>query len=152
MTKTELKQQLNRYRELTVEIRQLREEIDRVERVMLGAHGIQNDGQPHGTGISDPTYATASRHLALVSRYELMIVKLSEEQERIEALIDALEPRLRALMRYHYVDGLTWEEVCVRINYSWRHTHNLHSSALEKILETVADTSESRQSGENGDK
>jgi hypothetical protein len=37
------------------------------------------------------------------------------------------------LIRLYYIDGLTWEKVCVDINYSWRQTHRLHSEALKKI-------------------
>jgi hypothetical protein len=38
-------------------------------------------------------------------------------------------------MRHRYIDGKSWEEVCVAISYSWRQTHNLHDQALNKLLE-----------------
>ena len=61
-------------------------------------------------------------------------VILNEEKE-IETVIDNLkDSRERTIMRYRYISGLEWEEVCVRAHYSWRQTHYLHSSALEKII------------------
>ena len=58
---------------------------------------------------------------------------LNEEKE-IEKVIDTLEDsRERTIMRYRYISGLEWEEVCVKAHYSWKHTHRLHSSALNKI-------------------
>lgn len=58
---------------------------------------------------------------------------LNEEKE-IEKFIDSLkDSRERTIMRYRYISGLEWEEVCVKAHYSWQHTHRLHASALEKI-------------------
>ena len=34
---------------------------------------------------------------------------------------------------YRYIKGLKWEEVCVKIGYSWQHTHRIHSNALENL-------------------
>lgn len=58
---------------------------------------------------------------------------LSEEKE-IEKVIDSLEDsRERTVMRYRYISGLEWEEVCVKAHYSWQHTHRLHADALNKL-------------------
>lgn len=57
-----------------------------------------------------------------------------DEEKDIEKVIDALEDsRERTIMRYRYISGLKWEEVCVKAHYSWRQTHRLHSDALRKI-------------------
>ena len=60
-------------------------------------------------------------------------VILNEEKD-IEKVIEALkDSRERTIMRYRYISGLKWEEVCVKAHYSWKHTHRLHSEALRKI-------------------
>ena len=51
----------------------------------------------------------------------------------IEKSINKLPPLECTLMRLKYIDGLTWEEVAVKLNYSWRWVHKLHSRALQKI-------------------
>ncbi len=59
------------------------------------------------------------------------LVKIREE---IEAVLGQLEDRnLRDLMKYRYIDGLTWEQVAEKMHYSWRHTCRLHGEALAKI-------------------
>lgn len=40
----------------------------------------------------------------------------------------------REIMRLRYLEGYKWDEVCVELNYSWKHTHRLHSEALELII------------------
>ena len=53
----------------------------------------------------------------------------------IEKAIEGLNPTTRMLLRYRYIEGLTWEEVCVRLSYSWRQTHRLHARALDQLRE-----------------
>ncbi|MBO5917248.1 MAG: sigma-70 family RNA polymerase sigma factor, partial [Oscillospiraceae bacterium] len=59
---------------------------------------------------------------------------LAAAQAAIEDRIEALEPRARKLMRHRYIEGLSWEEVCVAMCYSWRQTHNIHGAALDALL------------------
>ena len=40
----------------------------------------------------------------------------------------------RQIMYYRYIYGLKWEEICVKMSYSWMHTHRLHSAALNSII------------------
>jgi hypothetical protein len=39
---------------------------------------------------------------------------------------------------------MTWEEVCVRIGYSWRQTHNIHSRILDKLADEEAADGEAK--------
>ncbi len=59
--------------------------------------------------------------------------KLTDELLHIEQVIEALEPTERTLMRLRYIDGLSWQAICTRINYSWQQTHRIHARALIKI-------------------
>lgn len=43
------------------------------------------------------------------------------------------ESDLRLLLEYRYLDGLTFEEVAVKMNYSWRWVYKLHKKALSKM-------------------
>lgn len=54
----------------------------------------------------------------------------AEISEVIEAVKDAQE---RLLLRYRYIDGKTFEEIAVMMEYSWRHIHRLHSQALSSV-------------------
>lgn len=65
--------------------------------------------------------------------YEKKREKLTEELFYIEQVIEALEPTERILMRLRYIDGLSWQAICNRINYSWQQTHRIHARALIKI-------------------
>ena len=71
-------------------------------------------------------------------RYLAKLDIILNEEKDIEQVIDSLkDSRERTIMRYRYISGLEWEEVCVKSHYSWKHTHRLHSDALKKILDAT---------------
>ena len=139
MTKDELKKQLHSYRDLDAERRQIELELERVEAFMTAPKGTNWDGMPRGGSGGDPILSVVTQHIHLQERYQTKLAELAEAQTEIEDMIEGLEPRERQLMRHRYIDGMCWEEVCVAMCYSWRQTHNIHSSALDKILERSAE-------------
>ena len=55
-------------------------------------------------------------------------------RREILAVIATLEDDiLQTLMLYRYIDGMTFEEIAVKMNFSWRWTITLHGRALEKL-------------------
>lgn len=69
-------------------------------------------------------------------RYLAKLNIILAEEKEIEKVIDSLkDARERTVMRYRYISGLKWEEVCVKAHYSWRQTHYLHSSALNNCID-----------------
>lgn len=135
MTKDELKKKLHSYTDLAAEREQISLELEKVEAIMEGPKGTNWDGMPHGSNTSDPIVSVVALHISLQKRYKAKLAELAAAQAWIEDMIDSLEPMERKLFRHRYIEGLTWEEVCVAIGYSWRQTHNIHGAALDKILE-----------------
>ena len=132
--KEQLKRRLRRYASLKAEAQQIAQELAKVENAMKGPGAANLDGMPRASGIGDQVLGVVSQHLALLERYQRQRERLAAEQSAIEDMIEGLEPTARQIMRYKYIDGLTWEEVCVAVNYSWRQTHNIHDKALEALL------------------
>lgn len=130
----QLKQRLHQYQGILSELDQIAQEIQQVEALMRGPRGSSMDGMPKAPGVGNPVLGMVTQHVTLLDRYREKIGKLEATAVDIENLIDRLEPTTRRLMRHRYIEGLTWEEVCVAIGYSWRQTHNLHAKALDAIL------------------
>lgn len=134
--KAAIKKRLNSYRDLQVENRQLREELERLEMLMSSPGGSNFDGMPRsGSGVSNPVERVVTKHLTLMDRYKEQIAKMVEEQTAIEELIETLDPTERCLARFRYIDGLTWENICDKICYSWRQTHRIHGRMLSKLVD-----------------
>lgn len=131
--RAEIKRQLNSYKDLRDEQKQLQEELRRLEMLMGSPPGQNWEGTPRGSGVSNPVERIAAKHLTLEQRYEAKLEELAAAQEIIENMIETLEPTERMLARFRYVDGLSWDSVSIKMNYSWRQTHRIHGRMLDHL-------------------
>lgn len=128
------KYDLRKYKAIKAEILQLQEQINELESVMVAPKIPQLTGMPFG-GSSEPDkigniVAKASK---LRDLYYSKLEGLMELQEEIENAIAGLNSQEQLLIRLYYFSDYTWEEVAVRLNYSWQHIHRLHRAVLEKL-------------------
>lgn len=130
------KEQLKEYRSIKLERDRLVDMIKELEAVLYSPRSQRLDGMPRG-GSSPGSMVedTVIKHTELLDRYHQKARDLSKALVEIEEAIEVLEPRERTLIRLHYAEGLTWEEVCVVMNYSWRQVHRIHAKALETLRE-----------------
>ena len=92
-----------------------------------------SDGIPHASGCSD-----LSSYMAKVDELEKKILKkkyhrLQKQQEirnRIERMEDENE---KDVLTYRYLGGMKWEDIAVKMGYTWQHIHRIHSSALKNF-------------------
>lgn len=81
--------------------------------------------------------------------------KLAEYEDRLDHMIDRLydtkteileviaqinDIRYRDILIGRYLEGMTFEEISVRIKYSYKQTCRLHGRALLKVLEVLDET------------
>lgn len=127
------KQELRRYSRLNIELKRLEEKIETLEAKITSPKNQTLSHMPRGGPVVDLT-EQVSKLIDLKNQYNATWDELISEQKRIEQAIVTLDdPIERALMGYRYIDGLSWEEVCIRIKYCWVQTHKYHSSALAKL-------------------
>ena len=133
------KEELRMYIPLKREVTQLREQLEELESRIYSPRVPVLTGMPSaprfGGGSAQEINATKTMELR-----ELYQAKLKEIDGRlydIETAIAGLTPTFRALLRYKYIEGLTWEEVCVKMDYSWRQIHRLHSQALQELKDVA---------------
>ena len=132
--RAEIKRQLNSYKDLRAEHQQLLDELRQLEIAMSAPPGPNWDGMPRSPGTSNPVERMAIKHITLEQRYEAQLERLAAAQILIEDMIEGLEPTERRLARFRYIDGLTWDAVCDKMNYSWRQTHRIHGRMLDKLV------------------
>lgn len=130
MTKEELKARLRRYLDIKDEAAQIQELRD----ALLDPKGANLDAMPRSCGPGNPVEAARQQREQLKKEYDRKEQELLAEQAYIEAMIEGLEPMERKLMRHRYLEGLTWEKVCVAINYGWTQTHEMHGKILDKLV------------------
>jgi len=91
---------------------------------------VINDGMPHALNQTD-----LSGYAALLDQEEKRymkyryqrIKKCKEITDRIERLSDEDE---KDVLMYRYIKLMKWEDICVKMNFSWKWVHKIHSRAL----------------------
>lgn len=128
------KEQLRAYRAIRLERDKLLEMLRELETTIYSPAIPKLDPAPGGgrNGAS-PVEIAATKHDELRTRYLQKVAELEDAMAKVEAAIETLDHRDRALVRLYYIQGKTWEEVCVEMSYSWRQIHRIHSEVLKKL-------------------
>ena len=135
------KERLRTYRDLRRELRQIERKVEAIEASLYSPKIPRLTGMPAAPGGGNAKEDMVAEHLELLDHYKAKKAELAAEQLAIEKAIDSLPYRERTMLRLYYIDGLTWEDVCVQMSYSWKWVHQIHSDALQK-LKKFEETSE----------
>ena len=116
-------------------VRQMERSAEKIKEMRLGQiiPSADNDGMPHAHNPTD-----MSGYAALLddeerryqeARYEC--VRLCKEiTDKIEQLESEDE---KDVLTYRYIRRMKWENIAVKMNYSWKWIHKLHTRALENL-------------------
>lgn len=89
---------------------------------------------PGGGESGSPVERPMDKVLEIEEKIDQEIDELLEVRRDIKTVLGQLEDdTLRLLMEYRYLDGLTFEEIAVKMHYSWRWVIKLHGKALAEI-------------------
>ena len=134
MTNQDKKEFLQQYRLAEMEEQRLEHEIERwrsrAERMTAGYSKA-----PAG-GADGRSLENTMEHIDDLTR------QLSDQRDRLVTLwreigmaIDSVpDARLQELLRLRYIEGLSFEQIAVRLDYSWRQVIRLHGAALSKVV------------------
>lgn len=91
---------------------------------------VIQDGMPHAHGCSD-----LSGYASLIDQEERMYMKHRYERARkcceITDRIERLESEdEKDVLLYRYIRLMKWEDICVKMGFSWKQIHRIHSRAL----------------------
>lgn len=89
------------------------------------------DGMPHGSGGDKDLSAFAAKYDELYQQVKAALEKRIEIRMEVRNAIEAMEDEAeKILMLYRYIDGKQWEEIAVRMGYTWRWVMQIHGRAL----------------------
>lgn len=130
MTKEELKEYIETKREIKI----IEEKIEFLESKKTSIKSMIIDDMPKPEPEQDRLGELLGEIEELIDIYNKKQDKLFKQQIKIEKCIDKLEDSIdRNILRLKYIDGYTWERICVILNYSWNGIHKKHRKILEKI-------------------
>ena len=111
-----------------LQYRRLDERIDRLEKAKVRwieratKMSAPSDGMPRGSSVSDTVGQAAAKIADLQAEINREIDQLVDLRREIEDAIKYTvdDPVLQELLERRYIDGDKWEEIAVRMHYSWR--------------------------------
>lgn len=90
---------------------------------------------PGGGESGSPVERPMDKVLEIETEINREIDELQTVRQEIRAALNQLEDEnLKLLMEYRYIDGLTWEQIAVKMNYSYMQICRLHGKALRTIM------------------
>ena len=131
MTKEELKSYIENKREIEI----IKDKLEYLEEKKTSIKSMIIEDMPKGgNGENDRICALLGEIEELINIYREKELNFIKQQIKIENAISNLEdPTDRNIIRLKYIDGHTWERICVILNYSWNGIHKKHRKILEKI-------------------
>ena len=129
---------LRQYERAVNTIRRCEREYEE-ERLMIDSvrSPSDNDGMPHGSGISKPVEQRVERMNAKLDRLataRLEAVRIRQEIFDTIMCISGLEADV-LIERYVYLRK--WEDVCLAVNYTWPTVRLAWHRGLDKIQEII---------------
>lgn len=138
------KEYLRQYERAVRKARRYREEYENESLLVDAVRSLSdNDGMPHGSGISKPTEEKAVRladkKLRLIDA-KLEAIRLRQEIFDTVMGLDGLEADVlveRYLNLDEYGHLQTWESVCDRVHYSWPTVRSAWHRGLNMVDEIL---------------
>ncbi len=129
---TEIEKKKEYLREYEKAVRQMKRSEEKITEMRLSKimPSADNDGMPHAHNNTD-----LSGYAALLDEEERRYMKARYRRIKIcKEITDKIE-RMdnedeKDVLVYRYIRLMKWEDICVKINHSWQHTHRIHKKAL----------------------
>lgn len=127
------KDRLRNYQIIKQEREQLRQQLEEIEAALYFPKVQRLTDMPTAPSHGNAQEDLAIRHIELQELYMAKLEELAAEQLAIEEAIGSLDQHYRLIMRHRYIYGLKWEDICVKMGYSWTQIHEHHSRALKLL-------------------
>lgn len=131
------KEFMKQHARVVEKIRQIEIQIYDIEQT-LGIKGVNYDYQPHGSGISQVTEATATKLIELREVQRDLVDKLWTKRIEIERVIFMIEDATFAeLLQRKYIRLQKWEDVAADMKFDNRYIYKLHGKALVEVEKII---------------
>lgn len=118
----------------------IREEELRKERLYysLLPSGIRYDAEKVKSSPRDPMPAYIAEAEEIDELIRSLKDMLREAENEILSAIVVLDVTEALIIRYRYVDGLSWEKVAREVNYSRRHMFRIYRESIIKLDQSLS--------------
>lgn len=134
------KEYLQQYRDAVRRAKAAMDHLDElramVERITPNYGSFGGGGKQTGDRLG----AAVARIVDAEARVDAEIELLTATAREVKTTIKAVPEPYRTLLYERYINGKTWEQIAVTLNYSFVHVvHRLHPAALRAVQAVIAE-------------
>lgn len=130
-----MEQVLEEYKSIQKEIKQLEEQIERLESLATSPRVSDYSGLPRSGRVSDGMDVMA-KICDLITEYYEKLGRFLELQEAVEKTLEGLSCEERVIIRYKYIDGLKNVDIADKVAYSESTIKRRIRAALDRLTST----------------
>ena len=104
---------------------------DEMQRIDAVRSVSDNDGMPHGSGISKPTEEKAIRLANAAARWKTAELEAIETRQEVFMVVSRIPGIEGDVLFGRYIELKPWEEIAADLNYSLRGIYAIHGRALQ---------------------
>ena len=135
MTNQQKKQYLNRYIQAKNRYNAISEEMLRIRSEACRISPVISDIPVNGSHISNKIEQAIGQLDACANDLEKEAIEMRQLMQEVKAAINTIpDETLKQLLELRYINGYTWEQIAVKMYYSYVHICRLHGLALKKIM------------------
>ena len=95
-------------------------------------------GMPHGDSGEDRMQDAVERLSEVEKELNEKIDELVDLRRKVDVAISTIgDTRLETVLRYRYIDCMTFEKIAVEMNYCYKQICRMHGDALQKMSNNV---------------
>lgn len=131
------KEYLQQYRQAVNRVAAAQDHLDELREIaarITPHYGTSSGGQAAGDRLGEAVARIVDAEARVDAEIELLIATEREIEHTINSVEDST---LRTLLYERYINGKTWEQIAVILNYSWRQTVRLHGIALVAVKDVI---------------
>lgn len=135
MTNQEKKELLNGYIKAKKRFDRISDTMIEVMSYATKITPLLSDMPKGGNGSGNKIERAIERLDSLSGDLEEQAVRMRESMKQVQSAIQTVpDETLQLLLELRYINGYTWEQIAVKMNYSYVHVCRLHGAALNQIM------------------
>lgn len=128
------KEYLRQYRNIMLQIKELREQERSLREVTMSAKVQQLSDMPKGSAVKSDLSDIMIKYERVQAKIQEKMYQAMEKRLEIEdVILDITDPKAAAVLRMRYIEMKKWEEIATRLGYSVKQVHRIHAKGLELL-------------------
>lgn len=117
----------NRFKSISDEMIEIRSEATRITPVI--------SDMPSGSHVNDKIALSVEKLDECAKKLEEEAKRMRKAMDDVQNVINSISnPTYRQVLTYRYINGYTWEQIAVKMNYTYRNITRLHGKALRNVV------------------